>query len=262
MSDEQHLQRITRVLEERAIPVQRPLLVVRAVGAVNVYLGVSTLTERVQLLVPFHRDALTAIGLAASTASGTRLSVSAYHEQLTAAAMISGAVSRRDAVEDVGPPTGREAWLALVETLSGGAIGNRMRYLTEERGAITIMYPPRSGESEAAFVGNLAAVANQLGISDSWRALYAEAGEGRADIGVTTECTSAGPAARLALRFGQTGFDRAIDLVKTMGNIDQARDAAVRMGMLAGTLEVETLRSVEAVFDREELDLICWIKLA
>ena len=261
MSDDQLLQRITRVLEERAIPVQRPLDVVRAVGAENVYLGVSTLTERVQLLVPFQREALVAIGLATSTVMGSRLTVAAHREQLSAAVMISGAVSWREAVGDVGPPGSRDAWLSLVESLSGGSIANRMRYLTEERGTITIMYPPRTGEAETTFVRELAGIATRLGVPDSWRALYAEAGEGRADLGVTTECTSTGMAARLALRFGNTVFDRAIDLVKTLGDIDQARAAAVRMGMLAATLEIDTLRSVEAVFDRDEPDLICWVKL-
>jgi hypothetical protein len=260
VSDE-HLLRVSQILRERAIPPTRLLGVIDAVGVDNVYLGVNTLTERVQLLVPFVPGALSAVGLDHVTTQGTRLQISAQGDRLTAAAMISGAVSRREAVEDVGPADGRADWLAAVESLTGGTIGNRMRYLTEERGAITIMFPPRTGGSETTFVRELSDLATRLGVPARWHSAYAEAGEGAADIGVTTECTAAGPAPRLALRSGGTVWDRAIDLAKSIVDVDQARDAAVRMGMLAGTLGIDTIRSVELVFDRAELDLICWVKL-
>jgi hypothetical protein len=195
-------------------------------------------------------------------AGRSMLLVSACGTQpLAAAAVIGGAVTAQQAVDEVAPPTARTAWLSLIESVSGGSIRNRTRYLTEERGAVTMMFPQRTGDAETTFVRELAAVATRLGMSSSWQPLYEEAGTGAAEISVITECTRTGPAARLALRFGPATWDRAIDLVKAMVDVDRARAAAVCMGMLAGALEIETLRGVEAVFDNDAPDLVVWLKL-
>ncbi|HEV8094431.1 MAG TPA: hypothetical protein VGP71_01810, partial [Burkholderiales bacterium] len=238
---------MTRVLEERGIPVRPVLALVTTVGTENVFLALGTLTGRVQLLVPSHPDAVAAVAPSATMPAGrSMLLVSACGTQpLAAAAVIGGAVTAQQAVDEVAPPTARTAWLSLIESVSGGSIRNRTRYLTEERGSVTIAFAERSGAVEALFAHELATLATRLGVQASWRRLYDEAGAGAADVGVTTECTHAGPAPRLALRFGSTGWNRAIDLAKAMVDIDRARGAAVRMGGLAGALEIETLRGVE-----------------
>lgn len=258
-----HLLRLTRVLEERGIPVAPVLAVATTVGTENVFLAVGTLTGRVQLLVPSHPDAVAAVAPSATMPAGrSMLLVSACGTQpLAAAAVILGAASAREAVDDVGPEPARQAWLSIVELRSGGSIRNRTRYLSEERGAVTMLFPQRTGDAETTFVRELAAVATRLGMSSNWQPLYEEAGAGAAELSVITECTRTGPAARLGLRFGPTRWDRAIDLVKAMVDVDRARAAAVCMGMLAGALEIETLRGVEAVFDNDAPDLVVWLKL-
>ncbi len=254
-----HLVRLTRILEERSIPVEPVLRVATAVGTANVFLGIGTVTDSVHLLVPSNAEALAAVAPSATLPAGAMVVVSARREQLSAAAMIVGAATARDAVDDVGPAAVRARWLPIVEAMKAGSIRNRLRYLTEERGSVTIMIPPRSGEGEAAFMGQLADVAKRVGAPASWSALYTEAGAGM-DLGVTTECTTAGPRPRLTLRFGPTSWDRAIDLVKIAAPT-AATFAAMQMGMLAGQLEIEGVRSVDAVLDRDEPDLVVWAKL-
>jgi hypothetical protein len=81
------------------------------------------------------------------------------------------------------------------------------------------------------------------------------------DVSITTECTTQGPAANVGLRFGATTWDRAIDLAKALVTVDAARDAAVRMGMVASALEVDALKGVEAIVDAKAPDLVVWLKL-
>jgi len=252
------------VLEERGIAIEPALSVATACGTESVFLGVGTLTDRIHLLVPSRAETLAIVAAGAALPSRSMLLVSAHRaEPLVAGAVIGGPTTARQAVDDVGPPAARPLWLPIVESLaslSGSAIKNRTRYLTQERGTITVMCPQRSGTEEAAFGAALAAVANHLGVPATWPRVYDEAGAG-AEVGVTTECAASGPLSRLALRFGSASWDRAIDLVKAMVDADRARGAAVRMGTLAGGLEIETLRGVDAVIDASAPDLVVWLRL-
>lgn len=263
-TDGPYLVRMTRVLEERGIAVEPVLSIVSAVGADNVFLGVGTLSDRVQLLVPSHRDALAIVAPSATLPERSMLLVAVRAgEAVTAAAVLGGATTSQQAVDEVGPEPARAAWLPVIDSLvglSGGVIRNRTRYLGDERGTITVMYPPRSGASEALFGAEVGSVAERIGAPPIWRKVYEEAGRG-ADVGVTTECTRTGPLPRIALRFGTATWDRAIDLAKALVDANSARDAAVRMGMLAGGLEVDTLRGVETVVDATAPDVVVWLKL-
>lgn len=256
-----NLQRLTTVLEERGIPVLPVLEVATAVGTKNVTIGVGTLTGRVQLLVPSTAEAKALVAPSATLPERSLLLIAAHGQQLSHGVMTLGVATPRDAVDDVGPAAGRARWLPAIEALATGTIKNRLRYVSEERGTVTVMYKPRTGDAETAFARELAATAALVGAPDTWRPLYEEAGAGN-DIGVTLECTSAGPLPRLALRFGPTSWERAIDLAKAMVDVDRARDAAVRMGMLAGVLGGDTMRSAEAVLDQGEPDFVVWLGLA
>jgi hypothetical protein len=256
-----HLQRLTRVLEQHGIAVEPVLRVATAVGTDNIFLGLGTISQRIQLLVPSHRDALAVVAPTASLPDRSMLLVSTYQsEPLTAAAVIGGAVTPRQAVDDVGPPAARKAWLSAVNLVAGGQVRNRTRYLTEERGAITLLFSERSGAAEALFTSEVDTLASELGAPATWRRVYDEAGRG-VDVSITTECTTQGPAANVGLRFGATTWDRAIDLAKALVTVDAARDAAVRMGMVASALEVDALKGVEAIVDAKAPDLVVWLKL-
>jgi len=255
---------VTRVLEDRGIAIDPALSIVTAVGTENVFLGIGTLSGRVQLLVPSRAEALAMVAPGAKLPERSMLLVSVHRDEpLAAAAVIGGPTTAKQAVDEVGPAAARQTWLPIIESLAGvfdGTIRNRTRYLGEERGTITIMYAGRSEAGQAEFGAELAALANRLRVPPTWRRVYDEAGPG-ADIGLTTECTATGPLARVALRFGKASWDRAIDLAKALAGVDRARDAAVRMGTLASGLEVETLRGVETVIDATAPDLIVWLKL-
>ena len=264
MSAEEYLARFTRVLDERGIAVAPVLAVVHTVGFENVFLGVGTLSERLQLLIPAHPDALATVAPGATLPQRSMLLVSANTGvPITAAVVIGGATTPRQFVDEVRPVAVRHLWLPIIETLTGtvgAAIKNRIRYLCEERGTITISYAERSDAEQVALGAELEILAARLGISGIWRHAYDYAGP-RASIGVTTECMPAGPAPRITLRFGTATWDQVIDLAKAMFDVDKARNAAVRMGLLASELGVDSVRGVEAVFDQAAPDLIVWLKL-
>jgi hypothetical protein len=144
--------------------------------------------------------------------------------------------------------------------MTSGSVRNRTRDLTRDGGSITLSCAERSGDAEATFQRELGGLAAQLGTPADWRAVYAEAGAG-ADLGVTTECTAQGISSRIALRFGPTRWDRAIDLANAFGDAERARDAAVRMGTLAGQFEIDNVLGVETVHDPRHPDLVVWLKL-
>lgn len=264
MSAEGHLAHFTRVLDERGIAAAPVFAVVHAVGIANVFLGVGTLSGRLQLLIPAHPGALAIVAPGATLPERSMLLVSARAgAPIAAGVVIGGAASACQAVDEVGPAAARHLWLPIIESLmgaAGGAIRNRTRYLGEERGTITIPFSPRDDVRQAALGAELATLAARLGVPASWRLAYDDAGP-HADFSVTTECVPAGPGARLALRFGPATWDRVIDLGKAMLDVDTARDAAVRMGTLAGGLGIDSVRGVDAVFDPAAPDLVVWLKL-
>jgi len=263
VSDE-HIARFTRVLEERGIVVEPLVAVAEAVGLGNVFLGVGTLSGRVQMLVPARADVLALVAPATALPERSMLLVAGKAGEPVAAGIVfGGPTSPREAVDGVGPAATRSEWLAVIESLASttdGVIKNRTRYVGQERGTITISFVQRSGAGQAMLGAELTNVTSRLGVVGSWRRAFDDAGAG-ADVGVTTECTAAGLVPRIALRFGPATFDRAIDMAKAIVDIDSARDAAVRMGMLAGGLGVKDVRGVEAVFEQSGPDLVVWLKL-
>jgi hypothetical protein len=184
-------------------------------------------------------------------------------EPVATAIVIGGPTSPRAAVDEVGPAATRGEWLSVIESLAttaDGSIKNRTRYVGQERSTITISFIERSGAAHAMLGAELTSLTTRLGVPGEWRRAFDDAGAG-SDVGVTTECTATGLVPRIGLRFGASTFDRAIDLAKAIVDVDRARDAAVRMGMLAGSLGVQDARGVEAVFDQSGPDLVVWLKL-
>lgn len=264
MNTQEYLARFTRILYERGIAADPVLAVVRAVGIENVFLGVGTLSGHLQLLIPARADALALVAPGATLPQRTMLLVSARAgAPITAGVVIGGAANARQAVDEVGPAAARPLWLPIIESLmslAGGAIRNRTRCLDEERGTITIPFSPRDDARQAVLGCDLATLAERLGVTARWRLAYDDVGPD-ADFSVTTECVSSGPAARLALRCGPAAWDQVIDLGKAILGVDEARAAAVCMGTLAGALEIDDVRGVEAVFDAVTTDLVVWLKL-
>jgi hypothetical protein len=263
VSDDAHLARFTRVLEERAIVVEPLVSVAQAVGIANVFLGVGTLSGGVQMLVPARAEALALVAPGVALPERSMLLVSGRAgETVKAGIVIGGPTTAGAAVDEVGPTAMRAAWLPVIESLvaTDGRIKNRTRYVGEEHGSITISFVQRSAAGQAMLGAELTNVTTRLGVPAGWRRAFDDAGAG-ADVGVTTECTAAGLVPSVGLRFGPASFDRAIHMAKVIVDNDRARDAAVHMGMLAGGLGIQSTRGVEAVFDPTGADLVVWLKL-
>ena len=259
-SDSLYLDRLAGVLAERAIPAETVVAIAEAVGTAKVYLAIGTFTDSVQLIVPAQADAVARVAPGTAMPERSMLLVYARGSELRGGAIIGGQTTVEQAVADVAPEAYRAAWRELLTGMTSGSVRNRTRYLTREGGTVTLSCPERTGDAEATFVRELGVLGAQLGAAADWRAVYAAAGAG-ADVGVTTECTPAGFSARIALRFGPTRWDRAIDLAQAMGNADRARDAAVRMGTLAGQFATDDILGVETVHDQREPDVVVWMKL-
>lgn len=253
-----HLDRLVRVLDERAIPTRRLVAVTEAVGAAKVYLGIGTFSDRVQMIVP--ASAVAHVAPDSVMPERSMLLVSARQSELTAGAIIGGQATLDQAVNDVAPAPFQSAWREVLAAMTSGSVRNRTRDLTRDGGSITLSCAERSGDAEATFQRELGGLAARLGTPADWRAVYAEAGAG-ADLGVTTGCTAQGISSRIALRFGATRWDRAIDLASAFGDAERARDAAVRMGTLAGQFEIDNVLGVETVHDPRDPDLVVWLKL-
>lgn len=269
-TESQHLIRLGNVLAERGAPVERVLSAVEVAGTDNVYLGFSALSSRVEVTLPIHPTVLEVV------APGTALPdpppengvirVSASNGARIAAGVTwFGAINARDAIDQLVPSSVRDAWLQIVNPMvrnAHGSMMNRTKFLTEERGAISVRYPTRPSDVEEAFVKLVDEHLTRTGASESqralWKALYPVSGTGRV-LSITTECTADGPSSRLAITNDNHTFDQAIDLLKVMCKPTQATSAAVNLGTLSAVLETNKLMAVELVIDRKDSDLIVWL---
>ncbi|MCA9639602.1 MAG: hypothetical protein KC492_02880, partial [Myxococcales bacterium] len=250
---------LRKVLEQWGIAVEPVLHVVNTVGSSNVLFGAGTLTQELQLLVPTHGDLRSSLTPKTSIPEPSTLLIKYRGSAPPCVALvIGGPTTLRAAIVEVSPQGNADAWHAVLDGLPPFSIENRIRYVSEARGAVTCSFGTRTDvESEATFSAALENLAQRLGLDQAWRGVYAEAGAGTG-VSVTTECTPNGLSRQLSLRFGGTNWDRAIDLVGALVDKPATRSAAVRMGTIAGSLGVEELRNIEVVLSTGAADLIAW----
>jgi hypothetical protein len=187
-------------------------------------------------------------------------------EHLGAALLVLGAVDVGAAVDEVAPLGTREAWRPLVvalPALAGGAVASRTRFLTERRGAVTVAYPPQLPDDAARLIGGVAALAAHLGIAPAtlarWTTTHAGFKPGVA-MSIITECGPAGPRPSLGILYGATDWDAAVQLSSGLVDLPAARQAAARLGELAGMLEVDQLRGLEVTLGATgDPDVAVWI---
>lgn len=268
MTEGPHLIRLSRILELRNAPLDL-LRVVEVSGTANAMVGISGLTSRFALNVPFNTDAVKAAvpDVASPQVAGDgMLNVVVEGATRTAAVTIGGAMDVRAAVDDVAPASARDAWRTSIEMLSaaGGVISNRTRFLTEEHAAIRLRFTQRDHEAEQTFQREVARLMRELALPDghqtAWNNAYASAGHG-AGVALRTECDASGPSPNLGFMFGTNSWDRAIDFVTAIADQARARDAAALFGILAGELGLEP-RGVEVVLDANlSPDIMVWAYL-
>ncbi len=270
MSEGPHLIRLSRILELRDAQLEPVLEAVTISGTSNVMFGVSALTRRMALKLPYHPEALKAVAPdVASEAAEPRalLEVVVDGANLGAAMTIPGSTTARAAVDDISAPAARAHWGQVVERLSSGAgatISNRTRFLTEERAAVRLKVPARVDDAETRFTRELHEILTGLGIPDAhrtaWTNAYRVASHGAA-VAIRTECILTGPDPRLSFMFGTKSWDLAIEMVMAIADKVSAREAAASFGILAGELGIEP-RGVEVVLDAHASpDLMVWAYL-
>lgn len=182
--------------------------------------------------------------------------------------MITDRRGPTETVEDLVPAPAREAWLSAIEQLLGfanGAMMNFTRWYTEPRASMSIKYPERDGHLENELVRGIDDVAARLGVGahqrQLWKTIYPLAAANVA-LSVSTACGPAGPERSLGILYGASTWDRTINVTNAIAGRTsvEAREAAARLGMLAGALELEQPRGLEIVLgagDRPEV--LVWL---
>lgn len=263
--------RVADVLAQRDVPMQPVLAALQGGGTSWSYVGVSALTDRMGLLVPSTPEAFRALrpDLDVPEVPPDALwRVRIAGSQFEVGVAITDLRGPRETVEDLVPAPAREPWLSTIWGLLGfatGAMMNFTRWYTAPRATMSIKYPDREGELEEQFVRGLDDIAARLGISAAqrtlWKTIYPLAGANVA-LSVSTECGPGGPEPRLAIQWGASTWNRTIDVTNAiLGKTSAlAREAAARLGMLAGALEIEEPRGLEIVLGTgERPEVMVWL---
>ena len=262
------LLRLSRVLEDRGVPLLPALRAVELSGRPTATFAASALHANVYFLLPYTAELLEAVapGITPGTLPA-RPMVKLYLEgdHLEVSLVSVGAASPREAVEVAAfsSATTRAAWLAIVDpmpALASGRVTSRMRYLTIERATIGMFYDRRTPEIDAQFVIGIDQLAERLGVSrhhrELWKATHPAMGGG--PVTITTACTTSGPAPELTFLYRDADWDQAIDLCKRVASPDVARGGAAVLGSLAGTLELSKAEGVELVL-AADTDVVVWM---
>lgn len=269
-AESEQLVRLANVLAERGAPTERVLTAVEVAGTDNVYLGFSALTSGVEVMLPIHPAVMEAVAPGTSLPdpppeTGVIRMSAPGGDRIAAGVTWFGAINAGDATDQLAPEPVRGAWFQVVNPMvrsAHGSMMNRTKYLTEQRGAISVRYPARSGDVETAFVKLVDDHLTRIGATEDqrarWTKLYPVSGIGRV-LSITTECTAAGPSSELAVTNDHHTFDQAIDLLKVIGDPMQATVAAAGLGALSAALGAETLMAVELVIGARTTDLIVWL---
>jgi hypothetical protein len=269
VNEAEDLIQLTSALEQRGAPIEQVLTAVQAAGTKNMILCVSSLTRRLELCVTLVPEAVALAApdhVPATLPPRGMLRILVDGSHVTGAITSIGSVPAREAVDELDAPhAARDAWLAVVEPLlavPGSYIMNRTRSLAEPRGMIGVAYPKRDADLERQFVATIEAHAKRINVTDAqlatWKKVYAVANTGE-PLSVNTECTAAGPVARLSVLHGRSEWDRAVDVVKLIAP-ERATNAAAVLGLLAGTLAIDKPRGLDVIVGPgATADLVVWL---
>lgn len=260
------LLRLSRVLEERGVPLMPALQAVELSGRPAVTIAVSALNPRVYLLLPYSADLLEAVapGASVGTLPGRpMLKLYIDGDRLDVSLVAVGAATPSEAVE-VAPPASRAAWLDIVTempALATGRVTSRMRYLSHERATIGMFYDRRTPDVDAKFVMGIDQLAGRLGVPAEHRELWKKTHPtmGGGPVTVTTACTSDGPAPELTFLYREANWDQAVDLCKAVASLEVARGGAAVLGSIAGILQLEKTEGTELVFAAGAPDVVVWL---
>ncbi len=265
-----HLQKLADLLDARGLPMEPILEAVMVAGSAEVYLAASTLSRRLDLLVPFSDAALRSVAPgvdAPEPPARSMLRISASGEHIDSALVIVGPVEPRAAIDEVAPAGGREAWMLAVEDIlraTAGAITSRSRWLTHRRGSIAIQVPPRPEEDDG-LLDRLDDVGHVLRIpameQEQWKSCARTLVPGE-PFTLTTHCTAAGPSANLAMLYRTTSWDGAVQVARVLLDRDNARQSAASLGEVAGILRQDAIKGVEIVLEQRGIpDVVVWLTL-
>jgi hypothetical protein len=262
------LLRLSRVLEQRGLPLSPLLQAAEVSGTKSVFLAFSLLSPRLDLLVPYRTDALALVapGIAAPNVGRGMLRICADGGRIGVGLASAGSISPGDAVNDVAPPGARAAWLPIVSSLcgvAGGIVTGRTRFFTEERGTIGVGYKDRTADLDAKLLTAVDEAGWNIGLTRPLRELWKKVHPTLNRVGVTinTACTANGPAPEVSCTYMKVGWDDAISLCKLVASVDDARSAAAALGTFAATLEHDQGQGVELVLRPEGRDVVVWSSL-
>jgi hypothetical protein len=178
------LQQISDLLAQRGVSAPVLEAVVASGGAATAAWGVSSLSQRLELLTPVKHGALAAV--APNSQLPTNLPAKGYlryaldGSEVAVALLSVETQAAREIVDKLVPPGAtRSAWYAVMDRLpTGGAILNHLRYLTEQRWAISNTYIARDAAAQDDFVRQTGSLLEHLEIPADQAALRDRSGSG------------------------------------------------------------------------------------
>ena len=267
--DATRLARLAVVMQTRDAVVE-PLLLAASVSESDTLLvGASAHGRRFDVIMNFTEEAYAAIAPDLPIVAGDHIRVR-VDGATSVAAVRTGQLAPRAAVDALAPPAVRDAWFDLVEQLCSIAdariIGTTL-YVDGSRAEIAIRYPARSRETEMILMEGISQLAEDIGVSDAQRRLWArvhpELGRG-SEIVLTTACTQTAVSAHFAISYPITDWAVAMRLAEGLVlNDSEAKQVPKTLGQLAGALGSDRLDSVELVLGpHEPPDVIVWARVA
>ncbi len=266
-----YLQKLADLLASRDAPVLPLLEAVTVAGTSDVYVAASTMSRRIDLLLPYSEAALKAAAVDVEHApERTRgmLRVSADGPRLDAAHVVVGVATAVEAVAAVSPEAAPGAWLNVVEsmtTIAGATVSSRSRWLTRRRGSIAVQYPARTDAEDEALFDRVDDVGHALHIStvlrEQWKHCARATVPGE-PVTISTSCSATGPLSELGITYRTLRWEAAVQLARVLLDRDNANHSAAALGSIAGILQRDEIKAIEIVLEpRGVPDLVVWLTL-
>jgi hypothetical protein len=271
LDDVAQLAHLGLVLKLREATLEPVLAAASKLADAKLLVGASAHGRRLEVVMPYHPDALAAVAPdAAAPATATLIRIVVDGETISVAlAMAGGNKQPRVAVDELAPPAHRDAWFDLVDQLCSIAdarIVGLTRFVDGSRVAIEIQYPQRDRDTDFVLMEGIDQLAGDIGVSGAqrklWRRIHPELGAGNG-ISLSTGCTPARVSAHFGITYSVTSWEVALRLAEGLVlNDSEAKAVPTSLGQLAGALGSDHLQSLELVLGpHEPPDVIVWARV-
>ena len=243
-------------------------------GSARILVGTAATGDRLELAIPFHPAALSALAPGAVVPpeiAPRGLRIRAEGSSVITAVTTEGAIGPDGVVAELAPPSpGRDAWHALLAqfcAVGSGRISGRARGVGTAWAAVQVTYPPRDRDGEAYVMAAIDQLSEDIGATAAqrrlWIRMHPELGRG-GEVAVETALRDGVVSRSLAISYPITAWDVGVRLAQGLIlNDSEAEAVPRRFGAVAGALGADTLSSVTLELGPVEPPaVVVWAQLA